>query len=154
ALSSLLWPLREAAARRLAADAAGRDFLRRQLGSPDVRVRAASLTALIDAGDRQTNLNTLADKDPQVGIRAMAGRALAARGSNPTRFLDAKIAPEMRLAAIASLKETSDVSRLVELFASDDPFLRNAAVYQLGQIPNLLAAINRRTLNDPRQRMG
>lgn len=154
ALSSAHRPLREAAARRLATEAGGRDFLRQQLASADVRVRAASLTALIDAGDRQTNLNALADSDRQVAIRAMAVRALAARGDNAARFLDAKLPPEIRLEAIASLKEKPDSPRLVELLGSQDPFLRSAAVQQLGRFPDLLAGIDRRRLADPRQRIG
>ena len=49
ALASAHRPLRESAARRLAADEEGREFLRQHLKSGDVRVRAASLTALIDS---------------------------------------------------------------------------------------------------------
>src|SRR6185312_8349644 len=66
ALFSAHRPLRDAAARRLAADKAGRAFLREQLDGEDVRVRAASLTALIDAEgkDEATSpLRTVAEKD-------------------------------------------------------------------------------------------
>src|SRR5206468_12148680 len=66
----------------------------------------------------------------------------------------AKFAPEMRLEAVASLKEKADASRLVELLGSQDPFLRSAAVQQLGRFPDLLAGIDRHGLADPRQRMG
>src|SRR5262249_10135268 len=52
-LASAHRPLREAAARRLAGDNTGRAFLHEQLKSQDTRVRAASLTALIDANERE-----------------------------------------------------------------------------------------------------
>src|SRR5262249_12495857 len=78
ALASLHRPLREAAARRLAADGAGRDVLRRHLKDADVRVRAAGLTALHAAGAaRPGELYDAAARDPDVGLRALAARALA-----------------------------------------------------------------------------
>src|SRR5205823_9674227 len=59
ALFSAHRPLREAAARRLATAEDGRAFLRKQLRRGDVRTRAASLTALVDAGDRDINLGAI-----------------------------------------------------------------------------------------------
>src|SRR5262249_43474234 len=60
ALHSAHRPLRESAARRLAASAEGRAFLREQLGGRDVRVRASSLQALLDVGDRKLDLDAVA----------------------------------------------------------------------------------------------
>jgi putative membrane-bound dehydrogenase-like protein len=153
-LLSLHRPTRDAAARTLATDARGRDFLRQHLTDADSRVRAACLTALIDAGDRTTDLNTMAEKDASMGIRANAVRALAARGESAARFVDASNPPELRLEAVPSLKRKVDQPRLLALLADKDPFLRNAAVQQLGRSPDLLAAVTSRSLPDPRQRIG
>ena len=80
ALASAHGPIRAKAARRLAADDAGRDFLREQLTSKDVRVRAAALTALIGAEDRKVDLAAFAEKERVTPLRALAVRALAQRG--------------------------------------------------------------------------
>ncbi len=153
-LFSAHWPLRESAARKLAADAAGRDFLRKQLASDDVRVRAACLTALIDAGDRKTDLAAVADKDAEIGLRALAVRTLAARGEDVRRYSDAKQPAEVRAEAVAGLGTKDDLPRLLDLLSHADPFLRHAAVRQLARSPELLAAIERRSLTDSRRRTG
>jgi putative membrane-bound dehydrogenase-like protein len=144
ALASAHRPLREAAARTLAATDSGRAFLRKQLAAADVRVRAASLTALIDAGDRRTDLSAVASRDPEVGLRALAVRALATRGEDAKRFLDAKQPAAVRLEAVACLKAKGDVKRLLRLLTDKDPFLQNAAVQQLARCPDLLAAVKGR----------
>src|SRR5207248_1723923 len=61
ALFSIHRPAREAAARTLAADNEGRAFLRQQLASKDVRVRAASLAGLLDSEDNKTDVRPLAE---------------------------------------------------------------------------------------------
>ena len=147
-------PLRESAAGKLAADDAGRDFLRKHLASDDVRVRAAALTALIDAGDRKTDLPAIAEKDAETGLRALAVRTLAARGEDVDRFLDRKQPAEVRAEAVAGLKDKDDLPRLLELVADADPYLRHAAVYRLARSPELLDAVERRSLTDPRRRAG
>jgi putative membrane-bound dehydrogenase-like protein len=154
ALFSAHRPLREAAAKQLAADEAGREFLRNQLGRADVRARAASLTALLDHDDRAIDLNALAEKDALTPIRATAVHALVARGDETARFLDAKHPPAVRLEAIASLRTRAVIPRLLQYLVDPDPFLRHAAVQQLARCPDLLAAIDLRTLPDPRQRTG
>jgi putative membrane-bound dehydrogenase-like protein len=161
-LASAHRPRRDAAARELAHTEEGRTFLREQLAAKDDRVRAAALTALIDSGDRKTDLAAVAAKDPQRAIRALAVRALAARGDDTTRFLDAQ-EPAVRLEAVAGLRGKDALPRLLRLLNDPDPFLRSAAIRQLGQSPNLLAEPQRpdgrrspihRSLTDPRQRMG
>ncbi len=148
----------------------GRCASRRRAGSPPrrrgatssagnsttatVRVRAASLTALIDAGDRKLDLTALAEKDTLTPIRALAVRALAERGADASRFLDAKYPPAVRLEAIASLKGVSAVPQLLKLLADPDPFLRNAAVRQLGRQPDLLGRVDVHSLKDPMERIG
>jgi putative membrane-bound dehydrogenase-like protein len=154
ALFSAHRPLRESAAKRLAAEEAGRGFLREQLNSKDVRAAAASLTALIDADDRKFDLAGLAEKEERTPLRAVAVRALAARGQDASRFLDDKYPPALRLEAIASLKGESALPRLLKLLAHADPFLRNAAVHQLSLQPDLLAAVSLRSLKEPLQRLG
>jgi putative membrane-bound dehydrogenase-like protein len=153
ALLSRHRPLREAAARQLAGTEAGRDLLRRQAAHTDVRVRAACLTALIDRGDRKLDLRSRADKDPDPGLRALAVRALAARG-DARSFLDSKYPPSVRLEAIASLRGSKDADRLLGLLTDTDPFLRSAAVQQLGRNEGALARLQRRRLQKPLERCG
>ncbi len=154
ALWSAHWPLREASARRLAADAAGRDHLRERLSDKDVRVRAASLTALIDAGDRQLDLAAFADKETQTPLRALSIRALAQHSDKASRFLDAKYPPAVRLEAVTALKGEAALPRLLNLLTDSDPFLRSAAVRQLSLQPERLATIDLHTLKEPLQRIG
>jgi putative membrane-bound dehydrogenase-like protein len=154
ALANAHWPLREAAARRLAADEAGRDFLREQLSSKDDRIRAASLTALIVAGDPKLDLAGFAKKETRIPLRALAVRALVERGEEASRFLETKYPPAVRLEAIASLKGEPAVPRLLELLTDPDPFLRSAAVRQLGRHPDLLATIKVPSLKLALQRIG
>ncbi len=156
ALSSAHWPLREEIAHALA-DGTSEEFrhlLREKLTDKDVRVRAASLTALIDAGDPQLDLAAFADKESQTSLRALAVRSLAQRGDRASRFLDSKYPPAVRLEAVAGLKNETDVPRLLKLLADSDPFLRNAAVRQLSLQPDRLAAIDLHSLKEPLQRIG
>jgi len=154
ALFSAHRTLRDAAARRLATEETGLKFLREQLKSAEVRVRAASLAALIDAGDRKVDFTALAEKDSLAPIRALAVRALAERGEDASRFVASTYPPAVRLEAIASLKGEAAVSPLVKLLAEADPFLRNAAVQQLGRQPKLLGIIDVPSLKEPLQRIG
>jgi putative heme-binding domain-containing protein len=147
-------PLRESAARRLTSDEPGRTFRRENLGTPDVRVRAAALTALLDADDRKLDLSAFAEEEPLGPLRALAVRALAERGEDVSRFLEAKQPPSVRRAAIATLKGKSAPSRLLEFLADADPFLRCAAVHQLGDQSNLLATFDPSALKDPVRRIG
>jgi putative heme-binding domain-containing protein len=146
-------PLREEAANCLAADGK-RDFLREQLASPDVRVRATCLTALLDAGDTQLDLKAIAEKDPVIALRALAVRSLVARGADARAFLEAGQHPSLRLEAVGSLKDRADLPRLLGLLADPDPFLRHAAVHQLSRWPELLKAVDVRALAEPQQRLG
>jgi putative membrane-bound dehydrogenase-like protein len=154
ALSSAHWPLRETAARRLAKDTAGRNFLREKLTDRDVRARAASLTALIDAGDPQLDLAVFAGKETQTPLRALAVRALAQHSEEASRFLDAQYPSSVRFEAIAALKGEAAVPRLLKLLTDADPFLRSAAVRQLSLQPQRLAAIDLHSLKEPLQRIG
>jgi putative membrane-bound dehydrogenase-like protein len=152
ALASGHRPLREAAARQLCQDGEeGRAFLRRQLQEKNVRVRAAALTGLIDADDRQTDLRAVAEKDSVVPLRALAVRALVARGGAVSHFLEAKYPAAVRREAIAAL---GDRGRLLELVVDPDPFLRQAAIQRLAHAPGLLDGLDLRTVSNPRQREG
>jgi putative membrane-bound dehydrogenase-like protein len=155
ALQSRHRPLREAGARELVRNNTGREHLRARLAhEDDVRIRAASLTALIDAKDAHIDLGDIARKDPQIGIRSMAVRALAANGSDARPFLDGGYPAEVRREAIGSLRTTADLPRLLQLLDDSDPFIRSTAVHQLAQFPDLLAAIDRSSIKEPRIRIG
>ncbi|HJT77668.1 MAG TPA: PVC-type heme-binding CxxCH protein, partial [Gemmataceae bacterium] len=154
ALASAHRPLREDAARRLAADEKGRDFLRDQLTNPDVRVRAASLTALVNADDRRLDLAAFAAREPVTALRALAVRSLVGRGADARRFLAENQPAAVRLEAIGSLTARPDLPRLLHLLTDPDPFLRNAAVQRLAHAPDLLTAVKIASLTDPAQRIG
>jgi putative membrane-bound dehydrogenase-like protein len=147
-------PVRDGAARQLAVDEAGRETLRSQLHNADMRVRAASLTALVDANDRRIDLKALAERDPVPSIRAMAVRALVQRGEDVSRFLDAGQPPEVRREAIASLKGEAALPRLLQMFADPDLFLRSAAVRQLSLQPDLLGTVDFDSRKQPLERIG
>src|SRR5205823_6653753 len=140
ALGSLHRPWREAAARKMIDEPkerrpweSGREYLRLRARDFErhifgVRKRTASLTALIDAGDTQVDLEKIAEKDPDTGIRAMAVRAMIARGLDARPFLAATFPAEVRREVIASLRTPFDVPRLLQLLDDPDPFIRSAAV--------------------------
>jgi putative membrane-bound dehydrogenase-like protein len=128
---------REAAARKLAADRAERLFLLKQMhASSDVRVRATCLAALIDAGDDRLEPADGANENV-TPLRAMAVRALAARGKDTADFVDAREPPAVRLEAIASLGERFGAAHAWALAQSPDPFLRHAAVRRLAHVQQI-----------------
>jgi putative membrane-bound dehydrogenase-like protein len=152
ALFSLHRPLREAAARKLAASGeSGRAFLRKQATHAEPRVRAAALTALLVGGDRKVELRAAATRDPLPALRALAVRALVARGEDATEFLGDRHPPAVRFEAVASLR---DRDRLLRLLTDADPYLRHAAVRQLARSPKVLADLTSRKLADPLQCIG
>jgi putative membrane-bound dehydrogenase-like protein len=155
ALASHHRPLREAAARKLAEDETGREFLRAHLRkTDDVRARAASLTALIDAGESGMNLLRSTARDSSPGIRALALRAVPPAEWNIRPFLDKGYPSEVRRQAISSLRTLMDVPDLLQLLNDPDPFVRTAAVRQLAKSLDLLGTDDRSSLKDARQRAG
>jgi putative membrane-bound dehydrogenase-like protein len=143
-------PLREAAARKLATEGeTDRAFLRRQLSHAEPRVRATALTALIDSGDRKLDLRELAEKEPLTDMRALAVRALVARGLDAGAFLSDR-QPAVRFEAVASLR---DREHLLPLLTNADPYLRHAAVQRLARLPDLLAKLDAAKPSDPRLRI-
>jgi putative membrane-bound dehydrogenase-like protein len=142
---------REEAAHCLAASN-GRPFLHKQLGSADVRVRATSLLALIEAGDESLDLAKIARTDAALPLRALAVRALVDRHVDCRDFLGKDLPPAVRLEAVRSLKDAKDRPQLLGLLSDPDPFLRNAAIEQLKSM--VLAEIDVRALTDPGQRVG
>jgi putative membrane-bound dehydrogenase-like protein len=154
-LASLHRPLREAAARNLAQQGEeGRTFLRRQCASDDARIRAAALTALIDAEDKQVDLNQIATHDPLPPLRALAARALVARGGDARPLLNESNPPAVRLEAIGSLRNKSDRLSLLTCLLDPDPFIVHGAIHQLGQLQEGLAEVSGHSFADTRQRIG
>jgi putative membrane-bound dehydrogenase-like protein len=153
ALFSLHRPLREAAAKDLLRTGeAGRTFLRSQLHHTNPRVRAAALTALLDGGDANIDLTDTAKNDPVAALRAMAIREMAKRGRNVGAYLENQDAG-LRMEAIAGLKDKSALTKLIQLLADKDPFLRHAAIHQLAQAPQMIADIEWTKLTLP-QKLG
>ncbi|HKA05840.1 MAG TPA: PVC-type heme-binding CxxCH protein [Gemmataceae bacterium] len=154
-LTSAHRPTREAAARALAKDEPGRAFLRDQLSSADVRVRAAALTALIDAEDHKIDLLAIAKADKEVGIREMAVRALVARGADVLAIAkDEKNPASVRAEAIAGITGEAAYNTLLSALVDRDPFMRHAAIQRLAQLPDLLKAAHGAARSDPKLRIG
>ncbi len=155
ALASLHRPLREAAARQLAREGGtSADWLRRQCSHENPRIRAAALTALIDAGDSEVDLKKIAAQDPLPALRALAVRTLVARNVDASPFLDDANPPPVRFEALGALRKKSDLSRLVQYLLSSDPFIYHGAVQQLAAAPERLSALDSKSLSDARQRQG
>lgn len=149
ALLSLHRPLRERAARLLAADDAGRLFLRQQISdSKGTRPRAAALTALLDKEDALLDSRKLAGKGSDIGVRELAIRGLLARDENARPFLSL---PSLKMAGMASL-EAKDLLGLLAVEA--DPFLRHAAIQQLARPDKLHTLGDGRVFKDSRVRLG
>ncbi len=148
-------PWRESAARRLARTDEGRETLRKGLANDSsVRLRATSLTALVDSSDSQVDLERVAEKDSVPSLRAIAVRALVARGGDVARFVDAGNPAEVRCEAIRGLKGKDALAQWLAVLKDDDRFLRNAAVQALAHAPELLSSVDRGSLSDPLQRVG
>ena len=142
ALASRHRPLRDAAARRLAADNAGRAALLRVLKeNMDVRARAAALEALLQVDAVELDLAAFARTESQPDLLEMAVAALAARGGDTRAFLTG--GPESQtaitVAAIGGLRTMADRPRLLEFLAHVDPFVAHAAIRQFAAHPELLA---------------
>jgi putative membrane-bound dehydrogenase-like protein len=146
-------PLRDESARELARDAKGRDFLRAQLGNIDIRIRAACLIALIDTADPKLDLAGFARTERVIPLRAMAVRALAARGQDATDFVKDSQPAAVRFEAIRALND-KNARLLLNRLTDTDPFLRHAAVQQLARAPKLLDDVNIAKLTDPTERVG
>jgi putative membrane-bound dehydrogenase-like protein len=155
-LLSMHRPLRDSAAKKLAEDEEGRELLRKQLADSkaNVRVRAAAFTALLDVNDPKIYIPQVAAADADIGIRAMAVRAMAAHGDDVRGYFGKPSFPELKREAVAGLDRKDDLPRLLELLTDADPFLRQAAVQRLSRSPQLLDAVDRRSLTDPRRRVG
>jgi putative heme-binding domain-containing protein len=155
ALLSMHRPLREAAARKLTSDEKGREFLQKQLGHNDVRVRAAVLTALADAKEKKLDLKTLVENDKELGIREIAIREIMERGSDEKHFLDPKLQMSLRLESIKGLDPFEDRKQLASLLLETDPFFFNGVIEQIASGKAImLMTIERDRFKSPRQRIG
>jgi putative membrane-bound dehydrogenase-like protein len=146
-------PSREAAARLMAKEEEGRAFLRQQLGSPQAFVRASALAALVDVGDDLVDLESVMSTDEDVGLRAMAVRAMVARGRSMSTDQLA-LPAAVRAEAILGAEVERAVERLLDLSADPDPFLRHAATRRLAQAPQRIARIDPRSMIEPARRTG
>lgn len=158
AMESLHRPLREAAARKLALEPAGQEFLRNRLGNPEVRVRATALDSLAHASELHDELRQFAEGDPVVGLRAHAVELYVARSKNVFHWLDPSQPAAVRLAAMPSLGSARllNAGPPTRFLKENDPFLRSAVIHQLAR----LSPANVRRFgvaseeSDPRQRAG
>lgn len=153
-LASLHRPLREDAARRLAESEKGRTFLAAQLQNGPPRARAAALTALVDADDRDIDLMKIAREDDEPNIRAMAARALVRRRADVDALVRATEPTVVRAAAVAGMTLSEPIGNLQALLGNPDPYLRHAAIQRLGRNSTILQKLDVRDFRDPRARVG
>jgi putative membrane-bound dehydrogenase-like protein len=127
AIFSMHRPLREAAAKKLASDEGGREFLRKQINDSDARVRAAVITALTDAGEKRfeflKDCQSIMEKDREVGVRELA---MSAWPIVAGRYKDPSFPGTMR--AIAVQRWFLNRGDLVD----EDPFYRHAVIMSGG----------------------
>ncbi|MBN9520206.1 c-type cytochrome [bacterium] len=154
ALASPHRPARDAAARTLARDEAGRAYLRGRLSDPDVRTRAAALDALLAANDARADLTVVARADVEPAVRAMAVRGLVARGADVAEFAADTADPAARAEAVAGLTGDAGLSVLIRLLSDPDPFLRHAAARRLSRLPEQLEKVDQNRLSNPTVRAG
>ena len=122
--------------------------LRRLAVCPAARIRAVMIEALIAADDKELDLAKIAGGDEDDGIREMAVRALAARGEKVFPFADPGNPAGVRREAVAGLKGDVGFGRIKTLLTDPDPFLRQAAIHRLGQVPALLKGVDFATVAD------
>lgn len=148
--------VREEAAQKLAKTGDGRAYLRKQCKHDDVRVRAAALAALADVKDQAAPLIDLSAGDPSNAIRAQAVRAILAETPAPYAIRDPKMPANVLLEMIAGLRDARefDGPKLLGYLADADPFIRHAAVVQLGRLPEFLRGLGQAAVSklNPGQR--
>ncbi len=148
---------REAAARALGETADGCKFLRQQLKSKDVRVRASALLALgqFDPAPDRELYNKIATDDPDVRMREAAVRVLAASGADVSKFVAAGHPPAVRLAALeAAAAEKLHLDDVLNFLTDPDPFARHAGVMWLARDNELLNTLKAAPTKDARTRAG
>ena len=126
---------REDAARKYASAKEGAAKLKEGLTNLDVRIRSTCLTALALVPDFDPG--AIAARETDHGLSSLAVRLMVARGED-VRSLSLSN-PEARREAIAGFNRDGNRARLIELFRSDDPFVRTAARRALAMLPSILS---------------
>jgi len=133
--------VREAAARQLAETPTGQSLLKSQLKHSDARVRASVLQALRDAPPPAATLIALADRDPELAVRALALNLLldtaADANADPVRWWSADLPMTLRAIAVAHFDPIRHREPLQAALRHPDPLVLHAAVQRLA------AALNR-----------
>ena len=108
---------------------------------------------MLDTADDKIDIAEIAARDAELAIRAMAMRALVARGRGLSLLQADLEPPAVRVEAIAGMK-TKIVPPLLDLLADPDPYIRHAAVRRLASDPEALAKVQYRSFSDPKRRIG
>lgn len=153
AAKSLHRPLREAAARKLLADAKGVATLRELAKDNNLRVKATALLTLANHPDPGIDWVSIARNDPSEDIKLIAVRHLAEQGKAAFDWNDAKLTAALKREMLPALKSPSDLPQL-KAFLKEDAFLTRAAIVQLSLHPVLLAASNWTQEKDDKVRTG
>src|SRR5688500_6341888 len=145
---------REAAARELVKTDEGREALRGLLKAKDVRVRAAALAALLVAGDKKVDLESVARTDAEPGMRELAVRGLIALGDDLDDVLAAAQPPSVVAASLGGWSFKRFSAAITGLLSDDDPFFRQAAIRVLSGSPGVLNALGEKLPQDAKARTG
>ncbi|MBM3994793.1 MAG: c-type cytochrome [Planctomycetes bacterium] len=133
ALLSDHWPLREAAAKKLADDGPNRGHVINRWAG-DGRPASASLDALIQSKDSKPTsqfLEVIVKKSTDPGIQEMAMRELVRRGELKNGIITDKSPASLRRDWIQSLDPHDDEKLLIAALSEKDPFLYSAAIQRL-----------------------
>ncbi|MFV2067273.1 MAG: PVC-type heme-binding CxxCH protein [Pirellulales bacterium] len=122
-------PLRERAARALAAGAAeGRQELAELLRtSTDPYLRATAFSALVHSGPIDRKLADRAVADSADAVRALAVRHLPLEQFDVAKIARSDQAAEVRAAVLRRIRDPANKRVLLEALGDDDPFVRQAA---------------------------
>ncbi|MGD9722313.1 MAG: PVC-type heme-binding CxxCH protein [Pirellulales bacterium] len=149
AIHSAHRPLREAAARKLAADkAAGRTLLAKLVeDDPSPRVRAVALAALHSVGDT-ASVESVARSDAEPGVRALAVRCLPG-SSDFAALAGAGEAPEVQAEALRRVVDREQPSILWDHVTDLDAFVAAAARVGLARSGAVSPHVDLATMSAP-----
>jgi putative membrane-bound dehydrogenase-like protein len=125
-----------------------------ELAESEARTRAAELSKRIVAGDRQLDLNKIAEEDPSAAVRAMAVREMVARSENVTDVALSRNPAAVRAEAIAGLAGSNDEQEFLMLLDDADPFIRTAAIAALARSPKILTPLTNKPPKNVNARLG
>ena len=142
-------------ARHDATERRGNENLRKfALRSPE-RMQAAALQALIDIDDKAPDiLRAIAKNGGSSGIRSMAVSGLIGQGDDISEFQTSKDPYVLAEALRGWSPPWPSMTDAFDPLSSDDPFIRQAAIWRIAKSPKILAAADRSKFTSDRDQLG